>query len=88
MAPPIRFGTDGVRGRAGDWPITPEGARIIGRAVALHARAGAAAPRVVVVRDPRLSGGALEAALVEGLVEGGAHALRAGVLPTAAASCD
>ena len=69
-AAPIRFGTDGVRGRAGDWPITPEGAHVVGRAVALHARSGPEAPRVVVVRDPRLSGGALEAGLVAGLVEG------------------
>ncbi len=34
---PIRFGTDGVRARVGDWPITPEGAHRIGLGVGAQA---------------------------------------------------
>lgn len=82
----IRFGTDGVRGRAGTFPITPAGARAIGRGVATWAR-GSRAPTVLVIRDPRASGPMLEDAVCEGIAEQGGRALRGGVLPTAGASC-
>ena len=84
--PPIRFGTDGVRGPAGTWPITPEGADAIGQGLATWA-GGDAAPRIVVIRDPRASGAALADAVCAGIARGGGVALRGGVLPTAAASC-
>ena len=83
----IRFGTDGVRGAAGEWPITPAGARAIGKAVAIWAHQGGAVPQVLVARDPRESGPALEEAVVAGIIDGGARALVGGVMPTAAASC-
>jgi phosphoglucosamine mutase len=43
-----------------------------------------AAPKVLIGRDTRASGTELEAGLVEGLAEAGAHALRLGVVPTPA----
>ena len=83
--PPIRFGTDGVRAEAGTWPLTEPGVHRMGRGIA--AWAGGPGARIVVGRDPRESGPVLEAALIAGLVEGGARVIRLGVLPTAAVSC-
>jgi len=76
------FGTDGIRGVAGE-SLTPEFALRVGRAaaVAMAARHGAD-PRFVVCRDTRLSGPALEAALTAGIASGGGVVERVGVLPT------
>jgi phosphoglucosamine mutase len=77
----VAFGTDGVRGPAGTFPIVPEVARRLGAAVGRRAGPGA---RVVVGCDPRPSSPALEEAVAEGVVRAGAAPLRAGVVPTAA----
>jgi phosphoglucosamine mutase len=84
VAPPVRlFGTDGVRGPVGDF-LTPELAFALGRAgVEVSAPAN---PQVLVVRDTRVSGEMLEAALCSGIAAGGGQALLGGVLPTPAAS--
>jgi phosphoglucosamine mutase len=79
------FGTDGVRGVAGE-KLTAELALGLGRAVTGAAReAGAGAPRVLVIRDTRESGEMLEAALAAGIAEAGGDVLLGGVLPTPAA---
>jgi phosphoglucosamine mutase len=72
------FGTDGVRGVAGV-DLTLDVARYLGAAVVAWSGAGS---RVVIGRDTRESGAALEDALVEGVVGAGGKALRAGVIPT------
>jgi phosphoglucosamine mutase len=72
------FGTDGVRGVAGV-DLKPDLARDLGAAVVAWAGAGA---RVVIGRDTRESGAALEDALAEGAVAAGGRVLRAGVIPT------
>jgi phosphoglucosamine mutase len=77
------FGTDGVRGVAGE-VVTAELATALGRA-AVEASA-VDRPQVLIVRDTRESGPMLEAALAAGIAEGGGDALLAGVLPTPAAS--
>jgi phosphoglucosamine mutase len=77
------FGTDGVRGVAGEF-LSPELALRLGRAAALSCEAER--PQVVIVRDTRESGPMLEAALAAGIAAGGGDALLAGVLPTPAAS--
>lgn len=82
----IRFGTDGVRGQAGQFPINPDGAAAIGRGVVSWTRQDAP-PRVLVIRDTRASGPVLEQAVCEGIARQGGIAVRGGVLPTAAASC-
>jgi phosphoglucosamine mutase len=79
---PVRFGTDGVRGPAGVWPLDADGAYQIGLALADWALGA-----VAVGCDTRESSPMLVAALMDGLVGGGAHAVDAGVLPTAALSC-
>jgi phosphoglucosamine mutase len=73
------FGTDGVRGVAGEF-LTAELALSLGRAAA--ATAPVAAPQVLIVRDTRESGEMLEAALAAGVAAAGGQALLGGVLPT------
>jgi phosphoglucosamine mutase len=77
------FGTDGVRGVAGD-ALTAELAVALGRAAADEARAER--PQVLIIRDTRESGPMLEGALAAGVAQGGGDALIAGVAPTPAAS--
>ena len=80
---PRLFGTDGVRGVAGE-VLTAELALALGRAAAALAPAGD--PQVLIVRDTRESGEMLEAALAAGVAAGGGHALLGGVLPTPGAA--
>jgi phosphoglucosamine mutase len=77
------FGTDGVRGIAGEF-LTADVALRLGRAAALTSPAQH--PQVLIVRDTRESGEMLEAALAAGIAAGGGHALLGGVLPTPGAS--
>ena len=79
------FGTDGVRGRAGEF-LTAELALALARtAVARTPRAPDVRPGVLIVRDTRESGEMLEAAIAAGVTAAGGDALLAGVLPTPAA---
>jgi phosphoglucosamine mutase len=71
------FGTDGVRGVAGEF-VTAELALALARA----ATARVDAERVLVIRDTRESGEMLEAAVAAGIAAAGGDALLAGVLPT------
>jgi phosphoglucosamine mutase len=73
------FGTDGVRGVAGEL-LTAELALALGRAATLQSDADA--PRVLVIRDTRESGEMLEAALAAGISAAGGDVLLGGVLPT------
>jgi phosphoglucosamine mutase len=76
------FGTDGVRGRAGEF-LTAELALGLARAAVVH---GAhERPQVLIIRDTRESGEMLEAAIAAGVAAAGGDALLAGVLPTPAA---
>jgi phosphoglucosamine mutase len=77
------FGTDGVRGVAGEL-VTSELALALG--IAATRESPAARPQVLVVRDTRESGPMLEAAIAAGIAQAGGDALVAGVLPTPAAS--
>src|SRR3954454_2732478 len=90
------FGTDGVRGVAGE-VITAELALGLGRAAVLASAGGPepggtrgvsprATPQVLIVRDTRESGEMLEAALAAGVAAAGGHALLGGVLPTPGAA--
>src|ERR1700722_16302276 len=86
------FGTDGVRGVAGE-DLTGQLAFDVARAAAsvLHdtgafaaAQESGSRPLAVVGRDPRVSGEFLEAAVVAGLAGAGVDVLRLGVIPTPA----
>jgi phosphoglucosamine mutase len=76
------FGTDGVRGVAGEF-LTADLALSLGRAAT--AGTGAERPQVLIVRDTRESGEMLQAALAAGVSAAGGDALLGGVLPTPAA---
>jgi phosphoglucosamine mutase len=83
------FGTDGVRGTYGGPVINDAFACRLGHAAAawLRAHAGASSvqpPRVLIGRDTRASGVALEAAVARGLRAAGADPVSLGVLPTPA----
>jgi phosphoglucosamine mutase len=76
------FGTDGVRGLAGEF-LTAELALALARAAT--EQTGAERPQVLIVRDTRESGEMLEAAVAAGVSSAGGDALLGGVLPTPAA---
>jgi phosphoglucosamine mutase len=76
------FGTDGVRGVAGEF-VTAELALALGRAATRLAPAER--PQVLIIRDPRESGEMLQAAVAAGVSSAGGDAMLGGVLPTPAA---
>jgi len=75
------FGTDGVRGRVGEWPITAEFMLKLGRAAGVVLGDGRR-PLVLIGKDTRVSGYMFEAALESGLVAAGANVGLLGPLPT------
>ena len=84
------FGTDGVRGRVGEAPITPEFVMRLGYAAGqvLVADRGSLPPdqhpTVLIGKDTRISGYMLEAALEAGFTAAGVNVLMTGPMPTPA----
>jgi phosphoglucosamine mutase len=79
------FGTDGVRGLANQYPMTPEMAFALGRAGAEYLRTAQDRKGTIIVgRDTRLSGDMLEAALCAGICAAGVDVTCVGILPTPA----
>jgi len=76
------FGTDGIRGRANEEPLTPEMAVAFGRAVA--AKFGQLGKPMVIGRDTRISGPMLESAVAAGVAAMGVDVVLTGVVPTPA----
>jgi phosphoglucosamine mutase len=76
------FGTDGIRGRANEGPLTPEAAVAFGRAVAV--KFGVPKRPFVIGRDTRLSGPMLESAVAAGIAAMGVDVKLLGVVPTPA----
>ena len=77
------FGTDGIRGAAGRYPVDEQTAYEVGMAIVdLFAR-GDKPPRILIGRDTRESGPSLEAALAAGVAAAGGTVGLLGVLPTA-----
>lgn len=80
------FGTDGIRGKANSYPVTPEIAFRLGRAISYYCKYELNLPRckILIGKDTRVSGYMLENALVSGIVSIGAKALLVGPMPTPA----
>lgn len=77
------FGTDGIRGRVGDVPVTPDFMLKLGWATGkVFASEDGTKPTVVIGKDTRVSGYMLESALQAGLVAAGANVKLLGPLPT------
>ena len=83
------FGTDGIRGRVGDAPITPDFVLKLGWAAGMAFRSMGAC-RILVGKDTRISGYMFESALEAGLSAAGADVLLLGPMPTPAivSRCD
>ncbi|OOG52389.1 phosphoglucosamine mutase [Rhodanobacter sp. B05] len=79
------FGTDGIRGLVGEWPISADFMLRLGRAVgAVLRREGGERPSVLIGKDTRISGYMFESALEAGLVAAGADVGLLGPMPTPA----
>jgi len=78
------FGTDGIRGKANSYPMTPEMAMKIGKAAAKIFRNGNKRHSILIGKDTRISGYILENALTSGICSMGVDVLLVGPLPTPA----
>ena len=77
------FGTDGIRGVAGRFPLDERTVAIVGRSLVLNlVRELGRAPRIIIGRDTRESGPQIESALARGAMAGGATVRSAGVITT------
>lgn len=82
QVPKRLFGTDGVRGTAGLYPITPDIILKLGQALGYVLRKKEEMPKVVIGKDTRLSGYMVEQCLAAGLNSMGVHVQLVGPLPT------
>ncbi|HEN47485.1 MAG TPA: phosphoglucosamine mutase, partial [Mizugakiibacter sp.] len=87
ISPPRKyFGTDGIRGSVGEWPVTPDCMLHLGHAAGRVLGKGQEHPLVLIGKDTRVSGYMFESALEAGLVSAGADVRLLGPLPTPAVS--
>lgn len=78
------FGTDGIRGRVGQHPITPDFVLRLAHAVGRVLRRTESRPTVLIGKDTRLSGYMLESALESGFNSAGVDVVLLGPVPTPA----
>ena len=76
------FGTDGIRGRAGEFPLDPPSVRLLGRELGRRLSERRAGGRVVLGGDTRESTPQIVADLAAGLREGGCGVAAAGIITT------
>ena len=76
------FGTDGIRGEAGQFPLDPATVTTIGFSLASHLAGSGTRPKIITGRDTRESGASIEEALIDGASRAGAECLSAGVITT------
>jgi phosphoglucosamine mutase len=80
------FGTDGMRGIAGDYPLDPPTVHALGRALVGLLRKERFPARVLIGRDTRESGRWIEEVLARGIRAARGRAFSAGVIPTSGVS--
>ncbi len=78
------FGTDGIRGEVGKYPLTPENVLKLAKASSIVLRKKNSISRVVINKDTRLSGYIFEPALTSGFLSMGIEVILVGPLPTPA----
>ncbi len=76
------FGTDGIRGKVGQSPITPDFMLRLGHAVGRVLKRDESRPTVLIGKDTRISGYMIESALEAGFASAGVDVLMTGPLPT------
>lgn len=76
------FGTDGVRGMANVYPMSPDMVLRLGQAIGIYFSRKQAHPRILIGKDTRRSGYMLEQALCSGICSVGVDAFFLGPLPT------
>ena len=76
------FGTDGIRGEAGKFPLDSPTVTAIGFSLAAHLAERDPNPEIIIGRDTRESGESIERALIEGANKAGVKSLSAGVITT------
>src|SRR5579863_4869144 len=76
------FGTDGIRGIAGEFPLTAESTYWIGRALGHNLLKTDAKPKVVIGQDTRQSGAWITERVASGLASCGVTVANAGVITT------
>jgi phosphoglucosamine mutase len=76
------FGTDGIRGVAGEFPLTTESTYVIGRALGHNLMSGNAAANVVIGQDTRESSRWIADRITQGLASQGVRVESAGVMTT------
>jgi len=76
------FGTDGIRGVVGEYPLVPDFILRLGQAAGIVLGQTTAETTIVIGRDTRRSGGMLQSALSAGLLASGVHVIDAGIIPT------
>ena len=76
------FGTDGIRGEAGKFPLDASTVSAIGYSLASHLSKTTGPPEIVIGRDTRESGDWLERALIDGATRAGGKCLSAGIITT------
>ena len=76
------FGTDGIRGVAGEPPLDPKTVFVIGRSLGEYLRLRVSAPRVLVAEDTRESSPWIAETLAGGLSDSGVAVATPGVLTT------
>ena len=81
----LQFGTDGIRSKAGTFPLDPKTIEKIGFATARSN--SKSAPLVILAHDTRESSNWIRQAFSKGLQDAGAIVWYAGTMPTAAVSC-
>ena len=78
------FGTDGIRGKANQYPMDGPTAFRVGQAMVPALKREDSGVRIVIGRDTRISGDMLEGALSAGIMSMGGETLTVGILPTPA----
>lgn len=76
------FGTDGLRGKANIYPMTPEVAMALGQAVATYFKNAKTARRIVIGKDTRRSSYMVELAIAAGVCSMGSNAVLLGPIAT------
>ena len=81
------FGTDGIRGAAGEFPLDEGTVARVGAAIAHVLGAPQRRPKILIGRDTRESGAWIEETLARSIMSGGGAASAAGVITTAGIAC-